>query len=109
MKDTKFKLSNFDLKKLDSCEKPNIPSGRISRMGKPFKNGVNSVPTSRMNSKEALISQKSNNLSRNNNLDSGQSSRRSRIDRIKDAKTPSSNNKKLGDDSHHKRMISDYS
>ena len=109
MKDTKFKLSNFDLKKLDSCEKPNIPSGRISRMGKPFKSGVSSVPTSRMNSKEALISQKSNNLSRNNNLDSGQSSRRSRIDRIKDAKTPSSTNKKLGDDSHHKRMISDYS
>ena len=71
MKDTKFLLSNFDLKKLDSIEKPKIPSGRISRMGKPFKSGINSVPTSRMNSKEALISQKSNNLSRNNNLDSG--------------------------------------
>jgi hypothetical protein len=69
-KDTKFKLSNFDLKKLDSCEKPNLPSGRISRMGKPLKTGINSVPTSRVNSKEQLLSQKCN-LSRNGNLDSG--------------------------------------
>jgi hypothetical protein len=61
-------------------------------MGKPFKSGINSVPTSRVNSKEGLIPLKSE-KSRNLGLESNgeQSSRRSRIDRIKEAGSPTIN------------------
>jgi hypothetical protein len=64
-----------------------------------------------VNSNEVLISQ--SNLSRNHggqDLDSGTSSRRSRMDRIKEAQ-PNSTKKLISHnlDKRHKRMISEYS